>query len=129
MFPGKDLIVTGITVRDIEFSRSESIIVPGRSFHGLTWRRSGRISITAQEDRLESDAGCLTYVPMGLTYGTEILEEGSMIAVHFTTVESIVPGRALVMRPEHPVVFENLFSSLLNRYKVGRDRDYSCLAA
>lgn len=128
MFPGRGLILSGLDVLDIEFGRSESIIVPGRSFHGLTWRRSGKISITVQGEKLESDAGCLTYVPMGLSYGTEILEGGRMVAVHFTTVDAACTLRPQVLRPEHPVVFENLFSSLLNRYKVGRERDYACLS-
>jgi len=128
MFPERSLIVSGLTVHDIEFSRSESIVVPGRSFHGLTWRRSGKISVTAQGKKLVSDAGCLTYVPMGVSYGTEILEGGRMIAVHFTALEDSFPACPLVMRPEHPVVFENLFSALLGRYKVGRERDYACLS-
>ena len=128
MFPGKSLIVSGLTVHDIEFSRSESIVVPGRGFHGLTWRRSGKISVAAQGEKLESDAGCLTYVPMGLSYGTEILEGGRMVAVHFTTIDPECTLRPQVLRPEHPIVFENLFSSLLNRYKVGRERDYACLS-
>lgn len=128
MFPGKDLILSGMTVREVEFGRSEAIFVPGRSFHGLTWRLSGRISITAQGQKLESQAGSLTCVPMGVSYGTEILESGRMIAVHFTTLEGSCMDCPAVMYPEHPVVFDNLFSALLRRFKVGRERDYACFS-
>lgn len=128
MFPGNNLIVSGLTVQAVEFRLSEVIHVPGRNFHGLTWRRSGRITISAQDKRLESDAGCLTYVPMGVSYDTQILEGGHMIAVHFTTSGGEFPAGPSVLRPTSPVVFDNLFSSLLTRYKVGRERDYACLS-
>jgi len=67
-------------------------------------------------------------VPMGVSYDTQILESGRMIAVHFTaSAGDFLPAPA-ILRPEHPVVFDNLFSSLLTRYKVGRERDYACLS-
>ena len=69
------------------FQKKETVYVPPRRFHSLTLRLSGAISIRTEQDQLLSVAPCITYVPMGVGYYTEVLESGQMLAVHFTATE------------------------------------------
>lgn len=124
----KEQVVTGLTVFRCEFRKTETVFVPGRPFHALTFRLSGRISLLSGGDQLISDAGCITFIPQGAAYHTEILESGEMIAVHFTTPDEAEGDTLSVFRPEHTTAFRNQFLSLQERYKVGRERDYACLA-
>jgi len=124
----REQVVTGLTVFRRDFNKTETVYVPGRPFHALTFRLSGRISLMNGEDQLISDAGCITFIPQGAAYDTEILESGEMIAVHFTTADAEENAKLSVFRPEHATAFLNQFLSLHERYKVGRERDYACLA-
>lgn len=121
-------VVTGLTVFRREFKKSEPVFVAGRPFHGLTLRLSGCIGLSAGGVRLISEPGCITYIPQGMGYETEILESGEMIAVHFTTLSDRQANVLSVFRPEHMIAFRNQFLSLHERYKVGRERDYACMA-
>ena len=125
---GKELVVTGLTVFRREFKKTEPVFVPGRPFHALTFRLSGSISLSEGGRLLVSGPGSVTLIPQGAAYNTEILENGEMIAVHFTSAQEDVLSRISVFRPEHTTAFRNQFLSLQERYKVGRERDYACLA-
>lgn len=124
----KDQVVTGLTVFRHEFKKSECTFVPGRPFHALTFRIAGKITLSEGGRQLISDAGCITFIPQGAAYSTEIIESGKMVAVHFTTSEEAEAAQITVLRPEHAIAFRNQFSSLQERYRVGRERDYACLA-
>lgn len=124
----KDQVVTGLTVFRHEFKKSECTFVPGRPFHALTFRLSGAISLSDGRPQLLSGAGCITYIPQGAAYNTEILESGEMVAVHFTAMEETETSQITVLRPEHAVAFRNQFLSLQERYRAGRERDYACMA-
>lgn len=124
----KEQVVTGLSVFKCDFRRADTVYVPGRPFHALTFRLSGRISLQSGGRKMISDEGCITFVPQGAAYHTEILESGRMIVVHFTAAEEEKDAQISVFRPEHAAAFRNQFLSLQERYKVGRERDYACLA-
>lgn len=124
----KEQIVTGLTVFRRDFKKSEAVFVPGRPFHALTYRLSGCIQLSTEHPPMLSRAGGITFIPQGVGYETEILESGEMIAVHFTALDDGENMPLSVFYPEHGTAFRNQFLSLQERYKVGRERDYACLA-
>ncbi len=125
----KERTVTGIEVHESRFKQAEPVFVPGRPFHGLSYRKNGRVSIEADGERLISDRGSITFVPQGTAYYTEVMEAGEIIVVHFTATEAAdACERPEIFRPEHGEAFKNQFSALLDRFQVGRERDYACMA-
>ncbi len=131
MFFPTDFKISGIKVMFHDFKKSESLYVPGRIHHGLTFRLSGKISILPDgaDKKLYSDKNCITYVPKGCSYATEILEDGKMLIMHFETDNNIPDLFPFVYRPTYPIAFENMFRSLLDRSRnVGNTWDYSCLS-
>jgi len=125
----KGEVITGLNVHEGTFRKSEPTFVPGRPHHALTFRKCGKISISTEDGQLISTAGCVTFVPKGTAYHTEILESGSMIVVHFTTVGgSGLNNRPEVFIPDHVTAIRNQFLALKERYKVGREQDYACMS-
>lgn len=84
MFFGEDAVVTGLQVLNVSFQQAEKRIITGRPFYGLTFRFAGKISLETGQTSLISEPDTITFVPMNQDYVTEILEDGQMIAVHFT---------------------------------------------
>ena len=126
-----DMKISQISTLVSEFKKRESVYVPGRIFHSLTFRTSGKISITPEgtDKKIYSDKNCITYVPKGCSYSTEILEDGRMIILRFETENEIDELLPFVYRPTYPIMFENMFGSLLERYRRVDGRwDYSCLS-
>lgn len=121
-------VVTSLVVLPAYFHKSEPVLVAGRSFHALSYRLSGKVRITVSDKSLFSEAGCLTFTPQGTSYETEVLEDGEIVVIHFTTTggsEDLMPA---VFVPEHADAMHGHFMTLLERYKVGREQDYTCLS-
>lgn len=112
-----------------EFQKKETVYVPPRRFHSLTLRLSGAISIRTEHGQYLSMAPCITYVPSGVGYYTEVLESGQMLAVHFTTTDESEPApRAFVYTPDAPEVYRRLLSALVDAATPGQERDYRALS-
>lgn len=122
------IIVTSLYTSIVDFNKTKEIYVPARDIHSITYRVSGKVSISHGEKTLVSEKGCLTYVPAGLPYRTEILSEGRMFVVHFTANEVCEPGDALVISPKYPMNFHNMFSEICSRFKLGRENDLYCMS-
>ncbi len=130
IFP-ENISLKSVIGNEFEFKKSESVYVPGRTFHGLTYRVSGKINIipSGSDKKLISDKGCITYVPKGCPYNTEILEDGRMLILHFEALQEYKELSVFVSRPTYPIAFENMFRSFLDRYRsTGGICDYACLS-
>ena len=104
------------------------MVVTGRSFHSLSYRFSGTVSVGWQDKTLISGPGSLTFMPKGFEYTTCNQEQGELIVVHFTCMEEYENLLPVVLTPEQPKTFENLFQSLVEVYHPGRERDYPCFS-
>lgn len=89
---------------------------------------SGQITVETAESRLLSSAGELTFVPQGMSYRTEILENAAFTQFIFTTVDSYPKLAPAVITPPYPVALRNLFAGLHARYRVGLEHDLTCLS-
>lgn len=121
-------VVTGMKVLSAHFQKSEPVWVPGRPYHALSLRLSGKVRITCAGKDLISEVGCLTFTPQGTSYETEIIECGEMIVIHFTTTGGSENHTPQLLLPEHGEAMLSHFTALLERYKVGREQDYTCLS-
>lgn len=122
-------VVTGLNVVENTYQKTEPAFVRGRPHHSLSFRRCGQKSLVCGKVHLLSGPGSITYTPQGTSYHTEVQEEGSMIVVHFTTAGGTEePRMPEVFIPEHESAIRSQFISLLDRYKPGREQDYTCLS-
>ena len=123
MFFGDKMIVTDIEVYEVDFQKTEEVFVPGRPFHALSFRISGKVQIKTETENLISTAGSITYVPKGEDYHTRIYEKSKIIVVHFKLAEEIPGARAFVFKPEREIELYALFAALykqkeLHKYTV-----------
>jgi len=106
-------------IQKVDFFRAEFKLkkskVPPRPFSSLTFRKSGKISVSASNTDFISAENTVTFIPCGCSYETEILEEGEMFVLHFWTLENSplfanIPMCAHVI---HTDTFTNLFERAL----------------
>ena len=128
MFTAPRILVSSLSVFDASFAKAGEVTVPRRDFHALSFRLSGRITVETENERLLSSAGELTFVPQGISYRTEILEDSRIYVVHFNTVDRYPKPSPFVVAPPYPVVLRNLFAGLFSRYRVGMEHDLTCLS-
>lgn len=95
--------------------KMERVFVKERRFYSLTYRYSGTISVETEKETLISEGGSVTFIPKGLAYQTEILEDVRMAAIHFCLDRDIAFRNAAVLpiqSPELVLLFEKLIRSL-----------------
>ncbi len=121
--------VLSIHVFEADFQKKETVFVSERDFYSLTFRKSGLVSISCDGKTVISQASSITFVPKGKSYYTEVIQSGSMIAVHFTLSEEREKEKGVkTYTPLHPEVLFSLFSSLFEHYKIDNPRDYTCMS-
>lgn len=94
---------------EIRTPKHKPVFVCGRDFYSLTYRYSGKASITFDGAELLSSADDITFMPKGLSYTTEVLEDVHMAAVHFD-FECEDP-------PTEPIIISAKNSSLRSLFK------------
>jgi len=102
--------------------------VSGRDFHSLTFRLTGQISVLACGQNLISSPGCITYVPQGQAYVTEVIEETTMLAVNFHAAQTVLSPVPWVHKAQDQKKFLFLFHRLLETRRSGSETDYRCLS-
>ena len=122
------IVVTSAFASYIDFKKKKNVFVQGRAYHALSYRISGRVSIETEKSSFVSEKGSLTFVPKGLSYNTEIFEDGSMFVVHFTTDKELEAPETFLLNPTYPVTFYNMFSEITSRFKIGRENDLYCMS-
>lgn len=121
------MTVTSLQVYETDFQKSELLYVPARPFHSLTFRCGGRITLETEGVSLLSETDCITYVPAGIAYRSQILESGHMTAVHFEVLQKDTGWQPQVIRPRDPEAFGRLFAALAEGYP-GNPQDYMSMA-
>ena len=101
--------------------------VEGRDFYSLSYRYSGKISIKYENTELISECGSVTFMPRGVAYETEILEDTSMAIIHFRLAEDIDFRNPAVLAVSDKSI-RHLFDRLVREYRVDEPFDFSCMA-
>lgn len=123
------MIISSLLATKRNYERSGGIHVPAGHVHTLTFRTDGSKTILPEGSRkpLISAPNSITYMPRGVAYDVSSHECGSMYAVHFELAEEC-EVKPFVFCPKSPIEYENLFSNICARFRVGNDRDYRCLS-
>ena len=107
--------------------RSKRVTVEKRDFYSLSYRLSGKISVNYGETDLISEVGSITFMPKGLAYDTEILEDTRMAVIHFKLSRDIDFRNPFVVDKadgEIPLLFEKICES----YRVDDPMNFSCMS-
>ena len=119
--------VTSLQVFESDFQKRDWHAIPARPFHSLTFRYGGKIALNAGGEQLISEADCITYMPAGMAYTSQIMESGHMTIVHFGVLQENASETPAVIYPKNPDAFSHLFAALEEAY-TGSPRDYQCMA-
>lgn len=85
--------------------------VEARDFYSLTYRHSGKVFISDEKNALVCESGGITFMPRGLAYNTEVIEDTDITAVHFNLVGASLPKSPIVI-PAANSTLRAIFSSL-----------------
>ena len=120
-------IVTNMILGRIVKQKTPPVVVGGREFFSLTYRESGRITIKSERGDLVSGVGSITYIPRGLAYETEVLEEGAMYWLHVYTEGdmTLLGDKPLCCRPAAAEAFLENFSKAHARF-LSSGKSFSC---
>lgn len=139
----KRAAVTELSAFYASARKSDRVTVNARDFYSLSYRYSGKVLVEADGERMVSEEGSVTFIPKGLSYTTEILEDMRMAAVHFKLDHDVDFRNAKVIwvdsagipllfeklvyssHPDEPVDFRSMatFYELLSRLTELKDKD------
>ena len=124
----KNAAVTELTAFYVSAKRSDQVIVAERDFYSLSYRYSGSISVEANGERLISEEGSMTFIPKGLGYKTEILEDMRMAVVHFKLAEDVDFRNASVVEADGAGI-SLLFEKLIYSARPDNPVDFRAMAS
>lgn len=119
--------ITEIKAYSTSSKKKGKVFVPQRDFYSLTYRYSGKIMVEANGKTLYSDGGSVMFVPKGVSYNTEIIENMRMAVIHFKLDRDIDFRNPAVLKI-HDNGIKQLFESILRNYHVGVSVDYRCMS-
>lgn len=110
----------GTYINNIEYFKVLSVKhtprrVEGRSFCSLTYRYSGKVTVSVADSELVSERDSVTFVPKSLPYVTEVVEDSSFIGIHFDVPDEALPSEPIVIHDVGGAI-RALFESLLKRH-------------
>ena len=107
--------------------KTRRVVVEGRDFYSLSYRYYGQVLLKTRDTEFVSQANSITFMPKGIGYETEIMEDTKMAVVHFKLDQDIPchePSVLEVKNPDIPLLFEKLIRS----FRVDTPIDFRCMA-
>ncbi len=108
------LFITKAKFYEVFSAKHKPVFVKGRDFYSLSYRHSGKISITCNGEELISCADCVTFVPKGLSYTTEVLEDVYMTTIQFDFESETLPDKPVVIPVRDPMI-RSMFEALTKK--------------
>ena len=123
----ENVILTDVNFFKTDFTQN-SVEVPPRPFSSMTYRISGRVSISSGDVSFISEPGTLTLVPQGCRYRSAVTVPGEMFVLHFRTLDTKAPifKEPMCLSPQFSGVFTTLFERAL-RHSDASDQ-LACMA-
>ena len=119
--------VTELKVYYASSKTSAQTCVNARDFYSLSYRYEGKIMVESGGERMYSGPGSITFIPKGLPYTTEIVEDMKMAVVHFKLDRDIDFRNAAVISA-HDAGIHLLFDKLIRAYHVNCPVDFQCMS-
>ena len=109
------------------FRKSKLQLVNSRKHHSLSLRLSGEVFFKTDGKRVVSKKNSITFMPAGTTYQTEVVEDGSMMLIHFHTLqEDILLQPAFFETDDTEVI--RLFTQLCENYTADGSTHHRCMS-
>ena len=119
--------VTELSAFYASAKKSDGVTVEKRDFYSLSYRYFGKITVEADGSSLTSGEGSLTFIPKGLSYKTEIVEDMRMAVVHFKLDRDIDFRNAAVWQIDN-VAVRLLFEKLILHFHTDAPVDFRTMA-
>lgn len=103
--------ITDVNVFNSHNVKNKLTAVEPRDFCSLTYRHSGKISISTDKSSLVCESGGITFVPRGVAYNTEVIEDTHITAVHFNLIGADLPDYPIVISAANKTL-RAIFASL-----------------
>ena len=117
--------IISLNVYNVNTEKGKLTKVAARPFHSLTYRKKGIAKINTASSSYISETDCITFMPKGMSYSTEIIHDTNMITIHFDCFEE---DNSLV-----PFVLENtnqqlqqLFDLMLEKHSNDAPANFEC---
>ena len=108
--------------------KTDRVWVDKRDFYSLSYRYEGKITVDDGNGALCSEAGSITFIPKGISYKTEILEDMRMVVIHFKLDKDVNYRNAAVITPADPG-FRLLFERIVHDFHTDKAVDFRCMSA
>ena len=123
----KKAAVTELNAFYLSAKKTDKVFVEKRDFYSLTYRYEGKISVETNDQKLFSAAGSVTFIPKGVSYTTEIIEDMRMAVVQFK-LNGDVDFRNVATREECDVSIRALFERLIRNFHIDSPVDFHCMS-
>lgn len=107
--------------------KSKRVFVEGRDFYSLSYRYRGKVLIKTPTDELVSGEKSITFMPKGIGYETEILEDADMAIIHFKLNYDINFCNPKVLLADDEWI-QLLFEKLIKNFRVDTPIDFSSMS-
>ncbi len=107
--------------------KTDKKLIEKRDFYSLSYRYSGKVLIETDKESMCSEEGSITFVPKGVSYATEIVEDMRMAVVHFRLYEDIDFRNAAVIKT-NDVGIRMLFEKLVSISRADSPIDFSSMS-
>ena len=115
--------IISLNVYDIKSQQEKIRKVEGRPFHSLSYRKYGKVKFNIGNNEFISRSSCITFIPKGQSYSTEIIEDTHMIAIHFNVLDEQKLNEPFIIEKEN-IQIRQLFEAVLKNYSTENDNNY-----
>ncbi len=123
MLFSKNAVVTDLWTRKLDFKKAKLTPVQGRDFHSLSLRLSGKVWFEVNGKQYLSEENCITFIPKGTEYKTQVLSSGSRLLVHFDTKDLDALAKPMFFKNNDAEV-RKLFFALCENRQWNTDKNY-----
>ena len=109
--------IISLNVFDLKLNKDAKNKVKGRPFHSLSYRKEGVVKFDVGNEKFISQSDCITFIPKGKSYSTEIIEDTRFIVVHFNIYKENVFNSPFLFRDNNQQL-KQLFNLVLKKYSV-----------
>lgn len=126
MLFNNNAVIRNLWVRELNFNEGKLQFVPGRPFHSLSLRLSGKVRFEIDGKSYSSAQNDITFMPAGMSYHTQVQQSGSMLLVHFETDDCTLNAQPIFQgnRPDLRI----LFSELCEKYSLDECNYFHCMS-
>ena len=119
--------VKWLTAFTLSSKKSARTFVDKRDFYSLSYRYKGEIYVEDNGEKLFSKEDSITFIPKGLSYNTEILDEMSMAVIHFK-LDSDIDFRNAAVIDSQDARIKHLFDTLVRICRSSEEIDFRAMS-